>query len=161
MPLSRKVWEFMVKEPTTVAPSDSIKTALTLLKEIRTEVNGVQSLIVADPKTARLKGVITLRRLIDGLRKAVGSVPGPKDVPFWERPTAAEKLRIEAELVKIKDVMSHNVVSVKPYDSLATAMDLMLDKKVRGLPVVENERVIGVIRMNDIYNQIYQQVVQD
>ncbi len=160
MPLSRKVWEFMVKEPPTVAPSDSVLTTLTLLKDIRTQVPGVQSLIVTDPSNGRLKGVVTLRRIMDGLRKAIGNVPGAKDEPFWERDGVIAKLRQEAELVKVKDVMSKNVVAVKPYDSLSTAMDLMLDKKVRGVPVVESEKVIGVIRMNDIYNQIYLQITE-
>jgi len=159
MPLSRKVWEFMVKEPPTVAPADSILRALTLLKQLRDEVPGVQSLIVADPNTGQLKGVITLRRMIDGLRKAVGRIAEPRDVPFWERPEAVSKLRQEAELVKVKDVMSKNIYQVKPYDSLSRAMEMMLDKRVRGVPVVESGRVIGVIRMNDIYTQFYQQVV--
>lgn len=161
MPLSRKVWEFMVKEPATIAPGESVLKALVMLKDIRSQVPGVQSLIVADPKTKQLKGVVTLRRIMDGLRKAIGNLPGPKDTPYWERSGATAKLKQESELVKVKDVMARNIFAVKPYDSLSRAMEVMLDKKVRGIPVVESGKVIGVIRMNDIYNQIYLQITEN
>ncbi len=159
MPLSRKVWEFMVKEPPTVAPTDSLRRALDVLAELKKEVPGIQSLIVADASTGQLKGVVTLRRIISGLHKAVSAVPGAKDQAFWERPEAAQRLRQEADLVKVKDVMSKNIYQVKPYDSLAKAMDMMLEKKVRGVPVVESQKVIGVIRMADIFDQFYKQLL--
>ncbi len=161
MPMSSKVWEFMVKEPPTVGPADSVRRAFNLLKAIRRDSPGVQSLIVADPVNNHLKGVITLRRIMEGLRKAIGRAPASAEAAYWERTDLLPRLRQEMELVKVKDVMSKNIYQVKPYDSIGKAMDIMLDKKVRGLPVVESQRVIGVIRMNDIFNDLYDYILSD
>jgi len=161
MPLTRKVWEYMVKEPPTVAPSDSVGKALNLLWKLNKDIPGVQSLIVADPNTGALKGVITLRRILEGLRKSLGRLPVDKGLNFWEIPELHSRLRQETELVKVKDVMSKHIYQVKPYDTVGQAVDLMLERKVRGIPVVENQRVIGVIRMADFFGELYEKLTAD
>lgn len=159
MPLRRKVWEFMVKEPPTVSPSDSVGVALQTLDKVNETAPGIQSLIVADPNTGSLKGVVTLRRIMDGLRKAVGHLKVEKGSSFWESPELEARLKQETELVRVKDVMSKRIQQVKPYDSIGSAVNMMLDKKVRGVPVVENEKVIGVLRMVDIFKHLQKQIV--
>jgi CBS domain-containing protein len=161
MPLTRKVWEYMVKEPPTVAPSDSVAKAMKLLGKLNQQIPGIQSLIVADPNTGALKGVVTLRRIMEGLRKSLGRLPVDKGLNFWEIPELHSRLRQETELVKVKDVMSRNIYQVKPFDTVGKAVDLMLEKKVRGVPVVENQRVIGVIRMADFFEELYNQLLAD
>ena len=161
MPMSRKVWELMTKEPPTVSPSESLHQALTVLRELQKDAPNIQSLIVVDANTKQLKGVVTLRRIMAGLGKAVGHKLSLKDDSYWDHPELLSRLRQEAELVKVKDVMSRNIYQVKPYDTIGTAMAMMLEKKVRGVPVVEGRKVIGVIRMNDIFKQVYTQLVGD
>ena len=155
MPLNRKVWEYMVKEPPTVAPSDSVARALKLLVDLGKDLPGIQSLIVTDSGTGALRGVVTLRRMMEGLRKSVGKVSLEKGQIFWELPEITERLRQETQLVKVKDVMSKRIFQVKPYDPVAVAIEVMLEHKVRGIPVVENQKVIGVIRITNILPQLY------
>jgi len=156
--MSRKIWELMLKEPPTVSPADSLHQAMSVLKELQKDVPGIQSLIVVDPATKKLKGVITLRRILAGLGKVVGHKLDAKDHSYWNHPELLSKLRQETRLVKVKDIMSRNIYQVKPYDTITTAMAMMLDKRVRGVPVVESQKVIGVIRINDIFMQIYSQL---
>jgi CBS domain-containing protein len=47
------------------------------------------------------------------------------------------------------------VVTVDPDDGLTKAMNLMIENEVRRLPVVEKERVMGIISMKDIIWAIY------
>lgn len=159
MPLSRKVWEFMVKEPNTVDPSDTLQKALIMLNEVRKESPGVQSLIVADQKSRQLRGVVTLRRIMAGLRRSIGFAPGSTDQAFWERTDAVERIREQSGSMTVGEVMSKRIHQVKPYDTIARALNIMLEHKVRGLPVVESERVIGVIRLNDIFPHLYDSIV--
>jgi acetoin utilization protein AcuB len=154
MPLNRKVWEYMVKEPPTVAPSDSVGQALGLLIDLGKGLPGIQSLIVTDSGTGALRGVVTLRRIMEGLRKSVGRVTVPKGQSFWELPEITERLRQETQLVKVKDVMSKRIFQVKPYDPVGMAVEIMLENKIRGIPVVENQKVIGVIRITNILPQL-------
>ncbi|MEU8222481.1 CBS domain-containing protein [Kribbella sp. NPDC048915] len=48
------------------------------------------------------------------------------------------------------DVMSHLVVTVRPGDDLETALDLMRSTMMKSLPVVEHDRVVGMISRSDV-----------
>lgn len=52
--------------------------------------------------------------------------------------------------VKIRDVMSKDIMIVQPEDDLNYAMTIMINKKIRHLPVVENGRVTSVISIRDM-----------
>lgn len=50
----------------------------------------------------------------------------------------------------IKNLMSTNVVSVTPQQTLKEAADLMLQNDIGALPVVENGAIRGIITDRDI-----------
>src|SRR5699024_11685684 len=52
---------------------------------------------------------------------------------------------------KIRDVMIREVVTVSPYDRLEDAIYLMMKNHVGILPVVENNRVHGIITDKDVF----------
>lgn len=60
----------------------------------------------------------------------------------------------------VKEIMSTNVITVSPETSLKELGQLIKDKKISGVPVVdESESLIGVITITDLLrllNQIYQ-----
>ena len=51
--------------------------------------------------------------------------------------------------IPVKEIMSPEVFTVGPKQSVEECMALMTDKRVRHLPVVEGGRVIGVISIGD------------
>ena len=49
-------------------------------------------------------------------------------------------------MVTVKDIMTPTVVSVSPDDLLVDAMDLIVENKISGLPVIDDEdRLVGII----------------
>lgn len=50
----------------------------------------------------------------------------------------------------VRDLMSVNVITVKPEESLANALRLMLTKGIGHLPVVKEEKLLGIITREDI-----------
>lgn len=50
----------------------------------------------------------------------------------------------------VREVMSTQVVFVRTTQKLEECMALMTDKRVRHLPVIEEERVIGVVSIGDV-----------
>jgi CBS domain-containing protein len=52
--------------------------------------------------------------------------------------------------LKVKDVMTHLVVTLRPSDSLHEAATRLAQSQVSGAPVTENGRVVGVISESDI-----------
>jgi CBS domain-containing protein len=54
----------------------------------------------------------------------------------------------------ISEVMSSNLVTVKPGTSIDDCMVLMTDRHIRHLPVVEEDKLIGVISIGDLVKHI-------
>lgn len=82
--------------------------------------------IPVEDKAGELKGIITKKKLIRYLQKNNGSKLG----------TAA-------------DVMDKNPITVGPDDDIKFAMLLMLDEKISCLPVIEKNKLIGIITDKD------------
>lgn len=54
----------------------------------------------------------------------------------------------------IKTVMTSGIYYVRPDQVIEECMAIMSNKHIRHLPVVENEKVIGVISIGDVVNSI-------
>jgi CBS domain-containing protein len=50
----------------------------------------------------------------------------------------------------VRDVMSTNVQSISPETSLNQAAGIMADHQIRRLPVVENDRLVGMVSLGDL-----------
>jgi CBS domain-containing protein len=55
---------------------------------------------------------------------------------------------------RIADIMTRNVVTVTPQTNTHACMSLMSQKKIRHLPVVDGEQVLGMISIRDIMDDI-------
>jgi len=65
--------------------------------------------------------------------------------------------------VKVKDIMTKDVVSVSPEEGVVEAFEILLKYKISCLPVVDNDKkVIGIITTTDIgYNLIIDKYTLD
>ncbi len=60
--------------------------------------------------------------------------------------------------ITVREIMTEKVFSVHPDQTVHEVMTLMTEKRVRHLPVVEDDRVIGMISIGDVLrNVIYLQ----
>lgn len=54
-----------------------------------------------------------------------------------------------------KKVMTRNILTVTPETSILDAAEIMLEKKVSGLPVIDdNNKLIGIITESDIFRML-------
>lgn len=58
---------------------------------------------------------------------------------------------------KVGDLMTDRVYAVKLLTTVNECMKLMTDYRVRHLPVIENEKLVGVISIGDVVNKTIQQ----
>lgn len=56
--------------------------------------------------------------------------------------------------VRVSEIMTRELHVIHPDQTLEEALALMTAERVRHLPVVENERLIGVISMGDVVREI-------
>jgi len=69
-----------------------------------------------------------------------------------ERDIIRNIARIGAAALKctVGEVMTRQVVTARPRDTVEAAMDKMTDRRIRHLPVVEGGRMIGVVSIGDL-----------
>jgi len=53
----------------------------------------------------------------------------------------------------VRDIMTEHVVCVRLANTVEECMALMTDKRVRHLPVVENDQLIGVLSIGDLVKE--------
>jgi CBS domain-containing protein len=66
--------------------------------------------------------------------------------------------------VKIGDIMTSQIVSVTPATGTRVCMTLMSQKRIRHLPVVHGDKVLGLISIRDIMDDIiadHEQTIAD
>jgi len=61
----------------------------------------------------------------------------------------AEKTR-KSNTVRVADWMSERLLAVETFDSIAIARQLMAKHRVNQLPVLENEKLVGIVTDRDI-----------
>jgi CBS domain-containing protein len=52
--------------------------------------------------------------------------------------------------LQARDVMTAPVITIRPDESLCDAMELMTDRRIRHLPVMESGRLVGIVSIGDL-----------
>jgi CBS domain-containing protein len=74
---------------------------------------------------------------------------------FSERDYAREVILKgkSSKTTQIEEVMTKNVLHGKPDDLIDSAMDIMSEKRIRHYPVLEGDRVVGVLSLGDLVKE--------
>jgi CBS domain-containing protein len=93
-------------------------------------------------------------------RKNIGALPvveGDKLVGIFSERDYTRKVALEGKTshaTKVRDILTPHVATVSPSDTVEDAMRLMTEKHIRHLPVMENDRIIGLVSIGDMVNWI-------
>ena len=124
-----KVVDVMTKDPLTIGPSETVGEA----EELMTE-NGIRQLPVV--KNSDLIGIITDRDVRSFL--AGSSVSPPNE-------------REQALRTQVSDLMTTNPLTLAPDDELQDAVELLVEQKIGGVPVVDAaEGLVGIVTYVDV-----------
>ena len=80
-----------------------------------------------------------------------------KVVGMFSERDYARKLALKGKLSRetpVADVMTKPVCYVLPWTSLSECMALMTNKHVRHLPVIESDKLIGIVTIGDVVKAI-------
>ena len=124
-----KVVDIMTRDPLTVTPTETIGQADELMN-----TNKIRQLPVVQGKD--LVGIVTDRDIRSFLS---GSL------------LEGVEAREEALNTKVREIMTTEPMSVSPDDDLQEAIELMIDEKIGGIPVVdEAEGLVGIVTYVDV-----------
>ena len=54
----------------------------------------------------------------------------------------------------VRDIMSGNVICATPEQSIFECLEIMTEKRVRHLPVMDNDRLAGMVSIGDLVSRI-------
>ena len=131
-----RVSKWMSPKVLTLQASDSISTAIHLMKEKRIRripiVNG----------GGKLVGIVSDRDLKDV------SPSRATTLDIWELHAVLDKL-------KIGDIMTKKPVTVTPDTPIERAAQIMLEKRVEGLPVLDAKgTLVGILTEGDVFKAL-------
>ena len=109
----------------TTTPAASVFDAVKLMAE-----KGIGALIVVD--RAKTVGMLSER---DYARKVILVGRSSKET-------------------KIREIMTTQVISADPHQSVQECMTIMTEKRIRHLPVMEDDQLIGMISIGDLVKAI-------
>ncbi len=126
------VGERMTKRPITTHPDTPIDEALKLMRDSK-----VRRLPVLDKK-GKLVGIVTEKDLL------------------YVSPSPATSLSIHElhyliSKIKVEDVMAKDVITVTEYTPLEEAARIMADNKIGSLPVMRDDRLVGIITETNLF----------
>ena len=119
--IKMKLKEIMTKQVLTVHPEEGVAVAARMMAR-----NNIGSIPVCDAQ-GKICGMVTDRDLVI-------------------RCMAAEGM----QGMKVRDVMTGNVITAVPEMDAAMAAHLMGRRQIRRLPVVENGKLCGVVSLGDL-----------
>lgn len=109
--------------------------------------------------------------VIDAIRlmaeKRIGAVlvmEGPRLVGIVSERDYARKVVLEGRSSKdtaVREIMTADVVCVRPDDTTDTCMRIVTDRRIRHLPVREGEDVVGVISIGDLVKAVIEDQQQE
>jgi CBS domain-containing protein len=121
----KEVLDSKGRDVLSIAPDTSIYEAVTLMAE-----RGVGALLVMEGD--RLVGLVGER---DCAWKVILEDRSPRETD-------------------VKQIMTKNILCVEPEQTVEEGMALMTDKRIRHLPVVNGDRVEGIISIGDLVKAI-------
>jgi len=147
-----QIKEIMTTDVITVSNSDSVELCARLLQE-----NNISGLPVLD-ESGKVAGMVTEGDLIR--RASRIKTPGYLEILGGLIYLGSPKKFVEelqrAMSLEAGQLMSKNVISVKPEESLEKAATLMVENSINRLPVVdENDKLVGIVSRRDIMRCLY------
>lgn len=115
------VRDIMAKNVKTVKTDDSVLTAVQKMNKFN-----IGSVIVVS--SGRPVGILTEKNILSRVVEP----------------------RMDAATVWVKDIMSVPLVSIEPTAAIEEAAKMMAEKRVNRLPVMEGNRLVGLISSTDI-----------
>ena len=125
------VREYMTTSPVTVTPEASLGEALRLMKE-----HSIRRLPVMTK--GKIAGLVTEQDLMKASPSSATSLS------IWEINYLFPK-------IKIKDIMTKEIFTVTPETILEEAALLMQENQISTLPVLDGDKLVGIITESDIF----------
>ena len=120
------VQKLMKRSCITLDENSSIKNLVDVLNE-----NKVGCVIVTSLKSNYPVGIVSERDLVRNY-----------------------KIILNNDIIKVKDVMTKNIIFCNKNSSSKELMEIMSENKIRHIPIIEDHKLLGIVSIGDVVNRI-------
>jgi len=140
----------------TLLPETPLLDAIRLFRESSQQQGRRVFGIMVTDRSGKLTGMLSMYDILLFLR--------PKHIQIWG---AMEDLDVAGLIeaagsrlrsIQVGDIMTTEVVTVGPKVDLFMVLDIMIKKHVRRLPVVEEQKIIGIVYISDLFNHLLERI---
>ena len=144
----------------------TLRQAMAIVREAAIKFEGSfepRAVLVFDEKY-QLMGILTLRDIIKGLEPRfmheTALVKADPNLSVLMGDLFGPGMR-EASQTPVSEVMSPIKVTIQGNDLLAKAIFMMIQENVGMMPVVQDGKVAGMVRLSDLFKEISDMVLGD
>ena len=137
----------------------TLRQAMAIVREATIKFEGSfepRAVLVFDEKY-QLMGILTLRDVIKGLEprflKETELIKMDPSLLVLTKELFGEEVKARSQ-TQVSEVMSPIKVTVEGDDPLAKAIFLMIKENVGMMPVVQNHKVAGIVRISELFTEI-------
>ncbi len=148
--------DIMTTQFTTLSTETQVSEAIRIFRQaFKQDGRRLFGMIVLD-KDQHLAGMLSMYDILLYLR--------PKHIHVWG---TMEDLEIEdvvdaagdrIKLILVGDIMTPDVVTVGLNANLMMVLNIMISKHVRRLPVVEDQQIVGIVYISDLFNHLLERI---
>jgi CBS domain-containing protein len=150
--------DIMLTEFPVILPQQTIAEAITRFRALAgTESHRrVFGMMVTD-ETGRLIGMISMYDILLCIR--------PKHIDFWGDMTDIDITGLiditcdRIKTVRVGDIMTTDVITIAPETHIFVILDIMIKKHVRRLPVLDGEKIVGIVYISDLFYYLHQWLI--
>lgn len=115
----------MAKNIVTVRKDQTVADAIKLMNKHK-----ISRLPAIAPKTGELVGIIT-------------------ETDIATKIASAKYETVPLSHIRISTIMTHDVVTAKPSDSLLNVLKMMVDNHIGGVPIMDGDEIVGMVTKTD------------
>lgn len=137
--MSKTVALFMIKNPVSITVDKSIKQVMSQMDKSK-----VSHLLVED-EDGLLEGVISQQDILTKIKQ------------ITEQSSGQTYASLEMNSLRAADIMTSKPIAIKPDDSVEYAVELLLQKQFHCLPVIKENKAVGIVTFYDLLKGYYQE----
>lgn len=142
----------------TLHPDAPVSDAVGMFKKAgEKEGRKIFGMMVTDASD-RLVGIISMYDILLYMR--------PKHIHIWgvmddiDIEGLVENTCERSKKILVGDIMTCEVVTISPDTHIMTILDIMIRKHIRRLPVVEDDRILGIVYISSLFYHLLEKLIE-
>lgn len=150
--------EIMDRQFHFLDPDETIVQAVTKFEQASCNENKMIFGMLVIDETDRLVGMLSMYDILLFIQPKHLDILGQvQDLSFAP---VFEKMVRQMNDVRVKDIMSTDLITASPDEHLMVVIDTMVKNHIRRMPVVDEKKVVGILYRSDVFRYLMQHLIK-